>query len=65
MALTPHQARVLALLSHGLHDKQVARAMRISTDTVGYHLQRAKRTLGARSRTQAVAIAIRRGLIQP
>jgi DNA-binding NarL/FixJ family response regulator len=63
--LTPHQARVLALLSYGLLDKQVARAMRISTETVAFHVKRAKASLGARSRTEAVAIAIRRELIQP
>jgi DNA-binding CsgD family transcriptional regulator len=62
--LTPHQARVLALLSYGLMNKQVARAMRISNETVAFHLKRAKARLGARTRAEAVAIAIRQGLIQ-
>jgi DNA-binding CsgD family transcriptional regulator len=48
-------------LAAGLRTAEIAHRMRIETVTVGYHLQRARRKLGARTREQALVIAVRAG----
>jgi len=61
--LTPRQARVLELAAAGLQRKQIAAAMEISEETVKNHLSHARFRLKAQTTAQAVATAIRRGLI--
>ena len=61
--LTKRQARVLELAAAGLQRNQIAAAMGISEETVKNHLSRARFRLGAQTTTQAVATALRRGLI--
>ena len=63
-AVTGRQAQVLRLAANGHQTVDIARALRISTDGVNTLLAAAYRNLGARDRTQAVAVAIRLGLIQ-
>lgn len=63
-AVTSRQAQVLRLAANGHQVTDIARALRISTDTVNSLMQAAYRNLGVRDRTQAVAVAIRLGLIQ-
>ncbi|MBK0418814.1 response regulator transcription factor [Leucobacter sp. CSA1] len=63
--LTPQQERVLSLAAQGATDKEVAHTLHISESTVRFHMQRAKELLGARSKTQVIAEAIRRELITP
>lgn len=63
--LTPREMDVLALLVHGLGNKQIAAALQISSDTVKAHLGSVFEKLGARTRTEASAIAARRGLLSP
>jgi DNA-binding NarL/FixJ family response regulator len=60
---TPHQVRVLELLSEGLTYGQIAESLHISVSTVRFHLQNLKIRLGARSRSDLIAGAIRSGLI--
>jgi DNA-binding NarL/FixJ family response regulator len=62
-ALTPREHDVLALLVQGLGNKQIAAALQISADTVKAHLAGVFEKLGARTRTEASAIAARRGLL--
>jgi DNA-binding NarL/FixJ family response regulator len=62
-ALTARETEVLQLLAEGLPNKEIARALDISEHTVKFHLSAIFGKLGATSRTEAVAIGIRRGLV--
>jgi NarL family two-component system response regulator YdfI len=62
-ALTPRELEVLQLLAEGLPNKQIAAALEISEHTVKFHLSSIFGKLDAMSRTEAVAIGIRRGLV--
>lgn len=53
--LTPRQTRILQLVADGYADRDVGRALGISTRTVHAHLQRIYRVLGVTSRTEALA----------
>lgn len=62
-SLTPRELDTLQLLAQGLGNKQIATALGISTDTVKAHLTSVFEKLGAHTRTEASAIAARRGLL--
>lgn len=62
-ALTPREGEVLALLSEGLGNKVISRKLGISEHTVKFHVGAIMAKLGATSRTEAVTVAARRGLI--
>jgi DNA-binding NarL/FixJ family response regulator len=55
--------RVLELLAEGLQHEEIGRRLGISSETVRTHLRKASDRLGAATRTQAVATALRRGFI--
>jgi len=61
--LTGRERDVLELLAGGQRLEGIAERLGIGLETVRTHLQHAAQRLGAANRTQAVAIAIRRGLI--
>lgn len=61
--LTHREREVLRLLADGLSHEQIARQLFLSAETIRTHVQKAMRKLGAETRTEAVAIALRRGLI--
>jgi DNA-binding NarL/FixJ family response regulator len=63
-ALTARELEVLRLLAAGNRNRDVADAMSISEDTVKVHVKHIMEKLGASDRTAAVAIAVRRGIIQ-
>lgn len=54
--LSPRQAQILALVAEGLGDKEIARRMGVSTNTVRTHLQRLYRERGVRNRAEAAAL---------
>jgi len=54
MGLTPRQADVLSLLLQGKPNKDIARRLGLSVETVKDHVQAVLRALGVSSRTQAV-----------
>jgi DNA-binding NarL/FixJ family response regulator len=54
MGLTPRQADVLTLLLQGKSNKDIARRLVLSVETVKDHVQAVLRALGVSSRTQAV-----------
>jgi DNA-binding CsgD family transcriptional regulator len=54
---------VLGLLSEGLPNKQIALRLHISEHTVKFHIASIFAKLGAASRTEAVSIGARQGLI--
>lgn len=62
-ALTPREHEVLSLLAHGASNKVIARELKISVHTAKFHVASVLAKLGARNRSDAVAIGIRRGLI--
>ncbi len=57
LPLTPRQKGVLDLLARGLSNKEIARELNVSVDTVKDHVAAVLKALGASSRTQAVLIA--------
>lgn len=61
--LTAREADVLRLLAEGLTHEAVGRRLTISAETARTHLRKACDRLGAATRTEAVARAIRLGLI--
>ena len=61
--LTPREAEVLHLLSEGLGNKAISRKLHISEHTVKFHVGAIMAKFGASSRTEAVTMAARRGLI--
>jgi NarL family two-component system response regulator YdfI len=62
-ALSPREGQVLALLAQGAANKQIARQLEISERTVKAHVTGIFNKLGASSRAEAVAIAMRGGLL--
>jgi DNA-binding NarL/FixJ family response regulator len=62
--LTARQREILQMLADGLQTDAVAKQLGLSTETVRTHTKRILAKLHADTRTQAVAIAIRNGLIQ-
>jgi DNA-binding CsgD family transcriptional regulator len=61
--LSPREAEVLALLAEGAPNKVIARHLDISVHTVKFHVAAILVKLGAANRTDAIATAMRRGLI--
>jgi DNA-binding NarL/FixJ family response regulator len=62
-SLTQRELEVLRLLAEGLQHEEIGRRLGISSETVRTHLRKASDRLGAATRTQAVATALRLGLI--
>ena len=61
--LTPREFEVLTLLAEGLPNKLIADRLEISEHTVKFHVASLLSKLGAQSRTEAVIIAARRGML--
>jgi two-component system, NarL family, nitrate/nitrite response regulator NarL len=61
--LTAREVQVLELLAEGLPNKAIAARLRISDQTVKFHVSSIAGKLGARNRTDAVRRAVRGGLI--
>jgi DNA-binding NarL/FixJ family response regulator len=62
--LTARQREILQMLADGMQTEAVANRLGLSTETVRTHTKRILAMLHADTRTQAVAIAIRNGLIE-
>jgi DNA-binding NarL/FixJ family response regulator len=63
-ALTPREIEVLRHIAQGNRNKDIGERLFISEETVKVHVKHVMDKLGASDRTEAVAIAIRRGIIQ-
>ena len=63
-ALTTREIEVLTQLAGGNRNRDIAEKLSITEETVKVHIKHIMEKLGANDRTQAVAIGIRRGIIQ-
>jgi DNA-binding NarL/FixJ family response regulator len=63
-ALTPREIDVLRHIAGGNRNRDIANQLFISEETIKVHVKHIMEKLGASDRTQAVAIAISRGIIQ-
>jgi len=61
--LTPRESEVLQMLASGLGNKEIAAKLGISEHTAKFHVASILGKLGAGSRTEAVSLGIRRGLV--
>src|SRR6266567_219157 len=62
--LTARETEVLRNVAGGNRNRDIAELLFISEETVKVHIKHIMDKLGARDRTQAIAIAVRRGIIQ-
>lgn len=63
--LTTREKEVLALMSLGLNNLEIASRLFVSRSTVKFHVSSVLSKLGATSRTEAVAIAVQNRLVEP
>jgi DNA-binding NarL/FixJ family response regulator len=63
-SLTERERAVLVQVADGRRNREIASLLGISEDTVKTHLKHIIDKLGARDRTEAVTIGVRRGIIQ-
>ncbi len=63
VSLTPREGEILGLVAEGRTNGEIGRQLFISTKTVSVHVSNVLGKLDAGSRTEAVAIARRRGLL--
>lgn len=61
--LTARECEVLELLVEGITNRKIAERLTVSTATAKFHVRNVLAKLGAESRAEAVAIALRRGLV--
>ena len=63
-SLTERERDVLRHVADGNRNREIGEKLRISEETVKVHLKHIMEKLGASDRTEAVTIAVRRGIIQ-
>jgi PAS domain S-box-containing protein len=63
VALTDRERQVLTKLALGASGADIAKELYLSPETVRTHTRRAREKLGARSRSQAIALALKSGQI--
>lgn len=64
VVLTEREVEVLREVAGGNRNREIAETLFISEETVKVHIKHIMEKLGAADRTQAVAIGVRRGIIQ-
>ena len=63
--LTPRELMVLRLMAAGQSNREIAGSLAITERTVKFHVTAILNKIGADNRTQAVALATRRGILPP
>lgn len=63
--LSPREREVLGLLAEGCGSEDIADRLNITAGTVQTHIRNLRAKLGASSRLEAVAMALRLGLVEP
>lgn len=61
--LTPREVETLRLVTAGLTDKEIGERLEVSAWTIRKHVAHIRKKMGAASRTEAAATALRQGLI--
>lgn len=61
--LTPRELEVLALMVAGLNNKEIAAKLTVSGSTVKFHLAHIVEKLGVETRSEAIAVAAKGGLV--
>jgi DNA-binding CsgD family transcriptional regulator len=61
--LTQRELQCMEGLASGLSNSDIAKQLQISLATVALHLGNARRKLGAKTREQAVALAVKQGFV--
>jgi len=61
--ITPWERNALELLAEGKGEREIAIHLRVAESDVAVHLSRLFAALGAASRTEAVTIGMKRGLL--
>ena len=64
-ALSPREVEVLRMVAGGNANKEVAAQLSLTEETVKSHIHSILSKLGANDRTHAVAIGLKRGIIEP
>ena len=62
-ALSPAEVRVLSLIAEGNSNKEIAASLSVTEDAIKGQVRNILSKLGANDRTQAVTIAVKRGII--
>jgi DNA-binding NarL/FixJ family response regulator len=62
--LTPHETRLLKLLAEGHNYKSAARELNVSPNTIAFHMKHVYEKLHVHSKSQAVAKALRAGIVR-
>ena len=62
--LTPREMEVLKLVAKGLSNKEIATALNVVEGTIKIHVTNLLAKLGVSDRTQALVVAIKRGIIE-
>jgi DNA-binding CsgD family transcriptional regulator len=65
IGLTPRETHVVAMIAAGAANKEIARQLELSMNTVKSHIRTAYRAMGVTSRTQAVLWAVDHGITAP
>jgi two-component system, NarL family, response regulator LiaR len=63
--LTEREKEVLALMTQGLNNLEIAERLFVSRSTVKFHVSSVLSKLGATTRTEAVALALHNHLVEP
>jgi two-component system NarL family response regulator len=61
--LTARELEVMGLIARGMRNKEIAAELRISEETAQGHVKNILAKFGVHDRTEAVAVAIRRGIV--
>jgi NarL family two-component system response regulator LiaR len=64
VGLTPREQETLHLVARGMTNPEIADKMMVSVSTVNFHVHNVLEKLGAKTRTEAVVVAAREGLIE-
>jgi DNA-binding NarL/FixJ family response regulator len=62
--LTPHENRILKLLTEGHNFKSAAKLLNVSTNTIAFHMRSVYDKLQVHSKSEAVAKALRHGIVR-
>jgi DNA-binding NarL/FixJ family response regulator len=62
--LTPHEVRLLKLLADGHNYKTAAAELKVSVNTIAFHMKHIYEKLHVHSKSEAVAKALRRGIVR-